>query len=258
MKNKTRKHLPEKNSTKPPRKPAAASNSVKELEGQLQELRAKLDEAQEVIRAVHSGEVDAVLVATPEGERAFTLEGAEHPYRVFVENIGEGAVTLSPDGTILYCNARFAMLTQQPHEKITGTTFLKYIPAEHHELVTMFLRQSEVKECRGETELQTSEGSVIPVQLSISNIHLKGSELRCVLVTNLTEQKHNAEITFRELVARSLLDQHKKSEKLLRESEERFRAVLDSSRDIIYRLNVQNRALRVYQPRVQRGRGVFC
>ena len=69
---------------------------------------AGLQEAEETLDAIRSGEVDALVVAGPEGERVFTLRGAEHPYRVMVESMNEGAISLALDGTILYCNGAFA------------------------------------------------------------------------------------------------------------------------------------------------------
>ena len=37
---------------------------------------------------------------------------AEFPYRMMVESMNEGAVTLIPDGTIFYCNRRFGEMIQ--------------------------------------------------------------------------------------------------------------------------------------------------
>ena len=61
-------------------------------------LRAQLEEARETLRAIREGEVDALVVSTPEGERVFTLQGGEHPYRALIEQMREGAATLTPEG----------------------------------------------------------------------------------------------------------------------------------------------------------------
>jgi formate hydrogenlyase transcriptional activator len=79
-------------------------NSSVRLE--LEELRQRLQEAEDTLDAIRNGEVDALVVSGPSGEKVFTLEGAEHPYRVLVESMNEGAISLTLDGTILYCNAR--------------------------------------------------------------------------------------------------------------------------------------------------------
>ena len=84
------------------RPPAAKQNS------ELNELRARLAMAEETLEAIRNGDVDALLVKTPEGDQVFSLKGAERPYRLLVEAMNEGALTALKDGTILYCNLRFA------------------------------------------------------------------------------------------------------------------------------------------------------
>ena len=52
--------------------------------------------------------------SAPEGEQIYTLRSADQPYRLMVEQMREGALTLAADGTILYCNQRFAELMALP------------------------------------------------------------------------------------------------------------------------------------------------
>src|SRR5262245_19026659 len=92
--------------------------------------------------------VDALVVAGREGERVFILEGADHPYRIVVEEMNEVAVTLAGDGTILYSNRRFAELLKTPLERIIGSSIRKYIVTE---INFESLVQADV---RGSAELQ--------------------------------------------------------------------------------------------------------
>ena len=94
-----------------------------QLMGEVADLRALLDDAYDTLRAIRVGEVDAVLVQGPRGYQLFTLEGAYESYRVLIEEMNQGAVTLSADGSILYCNRRFADLLKMPGEKILGLFF---------------------------------------------------------------------------------------------------------------------------------------
>ncbi|MGE5205850.1 MAG: histidine kinase, partial [Chlamydiota bacterium] len=73
-----------------------------ESTSEVEELRARLQEAQETLDAIRSGAVDAIVVEGPEGRQVFTLQGAEHPYRVLAETMNEGAASLGRDGTILF------------------------------------------------------------------------------------------------------------------------------------------------------------
>src|SRR5215510_13745831 len=93
----------------------------------LAELRARLLEAKETLHAIQSGGVDALVVAGKHGPRVYTLEGAEHAYRVLIESMNEGALTLTAGAVILYANQRFARMLKRPLERIMGTPFLRLV-----------------------------------------------------------------------------------------------------------------------------------
>ncbi len=73
-------------------KSAADDRNLEKLD--VQELSRRLIELEEILHAIRHGEVDAVVVSAATGDRVFTLQGAEHPYRVLVESMNEGAATL--------------------------------------------------------------------------------------------------------------------------------------------------------------------
>jgi len=101
-----------------------------QLRAENAELRIRLAEGDDIIRAIRSGEVDAVLAQGPQGEQLFTLKGADDPYRVLIEEMNQGAATLSADGLILYCNRRFGELLKRPLEKIVGLGFDSFVASE--------------------------------------------------------------------------------------------------------------------------------
>ena len=105
---------------KTPRHPRASRPTPP---AELAELRARLADAEETLRAIRSGEVDSVMVAGKEGSQVFTLDGAEHAYRVLIESMNEGALTLTADGTILYANQCFARMIKRPLEQVLGSSF---------------------------------------------------------------------------------------------------------------------------------------
>jgi len=94
------------------------------------DLRRRLAEAEEAIRAIRSGAVDAFVAAAAHGNRVYTLESADRPYRLLVEQMQQGAITLNADGAIAYCNRRFADLLGRPHERLTGVAFRDFIPPD--------------------------------------------------------------------------------------------------------------------------------
>src|SRR5579864_6831864 len=87
---------------------------------QIRSLTARLEEAEETLRAVRSGEIDAFIVHGPQGEQVYALRSAEQPYRNLIEDMLEGAAILTTDGDIAYCNRRFAELIAVPLEEVVG------------------------------------------------------------------------------------------------------------------------------------------
>src|SRR5512133_3304947 len=91
------------------------------------DLHTQLDEAEDTLRAIRSGEVDALVVSGVGGDQIFTLKSAELPYRVLIEEMNEGALTLAMDGVILYANRCFAGMLKTPLEKVIGSTVHTWI-----------------------------------------------------------------------------------------------------------------------------------
>ena len=100
----------------------------KELEEQklhLEELRQQLEEANETIEAIRTGQIDALVVQGDEGHQLYTLRTADLTYRVFIEKMTEGAVTLNKQGIILYCNTQLALMVNMPLSQVIGLPFHK-------------------------------------------------------------------------------------------------------------------------------------
>ena len=101
------------------------------LHDEVQSLRSRLAEAEELRRAISEGDLDALVLPGPEGKMIFTLDSADRAYRVLVETMNEGTATLACDGTILYCNRHLAELLRMPLQAIIGTSIYRFIAPEH-------------------------------------------------------------------------------------------------------------------------------
>ncbi len=200
------KRSPAKKSRRTPtnktkRRPAPATSPVHLISAEdLHRLQESLREAQETLKAIRSGEVDAVIVAGDNGEQVYSLSGAEQPYRVYVEQMQEGAVTASTDGVILYCNRRFADMLGRPLKKVIGTLLSACLPVEAWQRVSdVFDREGEVVKC--ETTLQRDTDSGLPVNLTASRLSVDGPTMMCLVVTDLTAHKENADLRLAKEVA---------------------------------------------------------
>jgi PAS domain S-box-containing protein len=175
------------------------------LENENESLRARLEEAEELKRAITEGDLDALVIPGPERELVFTLDSADRAYRALVETMNEGTATLGFDGTVLYCNRRFAELLNMPSQSIVGTSIYQFIAPESTVNFNAFLKH---KMNTGEINLKAGDGNSLPVYLSISSLKVEGSpNAWCLVVTDLTEQKKNEEIIAAERLASSIIEQ---------------------------------------------------
>ena len=164
---------------------------------EIERLRARLAEAEEMLRAIRAGEVDAVVVAEKQGARVFTLEGAEHAYRVLIESINEGALTLTMDETILYANRRFAEMVRCPLEQVAGGSFQRFLSTEDRRALGALMRKARSTGSTIQALLIAGDGSRLPVQVSIGC----SRQTISMVVTDLTEVR-KSEAMLRELSRR--------------------------------------------------------
>jgi PAS domain S-box-containing protein len=161
------------------------------------ELRERLEEAESVLQAIRLGEIDAVIVAGADGvdaERVFTLEGADHPYRVLVESMSEGAATLSRDGVILYANPRLAGLLSVPRTDLTGTSILDWAAAPDIALLEKMVQSCGSEAVAAEVSFVTKDGAELPVNASFSSLYLDKERFCCAIITDQSLAKHHAEL----------------------------------------------------------------
>ena len=174
---------------------------------EIEELRNRLQEAEEALRAIRNGEVDALVVYGAEGEQVFTLQGAEHAYRVMVESISEGAATALADGVLLYCNHRMAEMLGVPLETLPGTSLARFISPGDRMIFERLLEQGPQGPSRAEITLLTGNGTSLPTLLSVSPTEVDNSLGLCIIATDLTVQKRNMEVVAAEHLSRSILEQ---------------------------------------------------
>src|SRR5687767_1123604 len=128
-----------------------------ERTGEIEKLRERVREAEETLRAIRSGEVDAVVVRGAAGDEVYALRTEGQPYRALVEHMQEGAVTLTIAGDILYCNRKFADLVATPLQRVIGGPINRFIPDDDRAALDALLRGGHG---RHEGHLQTADGTL--------------------------------------------------------------------------------------------------
>ena len=154
-----------------------------------QELGIRLGEAEEALHAIRSGGVDAIIVPGKGGERVFTIAGADHIYRVFVERMNEGAAVLSPTHTVLHCNGRLAGLLGKGIQQVIGCFMRDLVCPHDRSKLSDLLRRAAQTPCRGEIELHSRSGVGVPVRLSLNPLDSGGTQALCLIASDLSEVK---------------------------------------------------------------------
>ena len=157
------------------------------------ELRNRLEETEETLRAIRQYMVDAFVVTRANGTHVVTLNDADFPYRMMVEAMNEGAVTLIPDGTIFYCNPRFAGMTQRDSKELIGTRFQDLVLPEQQDAFDVIFDQAGRDGTRGEFCLQTASGNCVPVQLSVYQLVTDDFSGISIIAADITERIRSEE-----------------------------------------------------------------
>jgi PAS domain S-box-containing protein len=197
---------------------------------ELEELRARLDEAEDTLRAIRSGEVDALVVSGVGGEQVYTLKGADHSYRVLIEDMNEGALTMTLDGVVLYSNRRFAEMIKTPLERVIGSMISTWIAPDSQDILQVLLLQDGTEtRHHGEITLLAGDGALVPGHLSTNALQMEETQkLFCLVVTDLSESKRNEALTASEKLAQgSLIDSNQARRVLLSVIEDQKRAEED-------------------------------
>ena len=165
--------------------------TYEELLEELEDLSFQLKEANETIHAIRTGQIDALVVETEEGPQLYTLKSADHTYRVFIEKMKEGAVTLNSKGIILYCNSQFAEMIGMPLAKVIGLPIMDFIPDQYKSIFKKITEHGWEFDSKGEISLKNKSGALTPFLVSVTSLELDEGIALSIILTDLTTQKEN-------------------------------------------------------------------
>ncbi len=169
-------------------KSESKSPLVESLRSEVEELRRQLYEANETIEAIRTGQVDALVVQSGPDHQLYTLKTADQSYRVFIERMTEGALTLNRSGIILYANTQFSLMVEKPLQEIIGASFASFVAPARLPAYESLLSDSRQGDHRGEIELMTCS-LPRPVQISLTALDLEDDIFLSIILTDLTVQK---------------------------------------------------------------------
>jgi PAS domain S-box-containing protein len=159
-----------------------------ELVAHNEHLQSQLTEALDIIDAIRKGEVDAFVIKQNNVHELYTLKTADHTYRLFIEKMKEGAVTLNKEYTVLYANSSFANMVNIPLEKVIGIPFSELMPEVYREQILLDLEAAWTTEIKTELMLP-GLNKEFPVLLSVNTLEIDSELTLSVIFTDLSFQK---------------------------------------------------------------------
>jgi PAS domain S-box-containing protein len=159
---------------------------------EVESLRHRLEDLLQAMDAIRGGDVDAVVVGGPEGEQLYTQYSADRPYRVIVEEMGDGAVTVSERGVILYANDRMAKLLGRERAGLLGADVAELVTGTSAVTLAQLMDAGPGATRRAELELCGTEEGTVPVLASVTGLDIDGMVVRCLIVADLTDERRAA------------------------------------------------------------------
>lgn len=167
--------------------------ALREVRSQLSNAQNQLEDASSTLHAIQNGSVDAVVTIDQETGRTkvLNLRSSEHPYRIFVETVSEGALTVNTNGISIFCNRHFSEIMHTTPGKILGKSIFEFFPDNERSTVKYILEKGANERIQQEIALKTFDEKLLQVQLSVAPVKSEDLEGICILVSDLSE-RHRA------------------------------------------------------------------
>jgi len=192
------------------------------------ELRVRLEEAEDTLRAIRKGEVEALVVETSDGPQVFMLQGIDKESNRFrgelLAQVSDSIIAVDVEDRITFLNAAAARQYGVSADGVLGRKlseiFTRHWPSEEAEAVTWNALR-EQGEWHGEIAHRTHDGREFAMETSVAVVRdVRGAPAGYVRV-------------FRDITERL------QSEAAIRTSEIRYRRLFESAKDGILILDGQ-------------------
>lgn len=164
-----------------------AGDAKNKLLSEIAELKEKLQEYEQLVEAIKTGEVDAFAINKNNKPAVYTLESGDYAYRILVEEFSEGALTITEDALIVYTNSYFCELIGLPYNRVIGSSFVSLLhPGSvskfHNLLATAISGKS-----KGEIQLSIAD-RIVSVYISMTSLQPNLPSVG-VIITDLTQKR---------------------------------------------------------------------
>jgi PAS domain S-box-containing protein len=145
-------------------------HQAEELEREITALRERLQEAEDVRRAITQGEVDAFVVGPGEqDQKVLLLAGAYSRYRQLIDEMEHGTVTVSTRGEILFANRRFSRIVGAALGELYHTALADYVHAEDRAALAALLTSPNAGDEGVVVRLARPGGTQVRARVSVAS-----------------------------------------------------------------------------------------
>jgi PAS domain S-box-containing protein len=179
-------------------------------------IRDRLQDAESTLEAIRSGQVDALVVAGPKGDRALTLEGARHPYFVLLNAMTDGAALLEPNGAILFGNRALGAIAGMSRRIPAGSKLQHFVARADRPRFDAFLREGAKRRVAQEFGLARGSRRATPVTIALSVLPRGNGAVLMATIADLSSRRA-AEVTRLRLMTRLISAEDDERRRIARE-----------------------------------------
>jgi len=150
------------------------------------ELRRRLEEAEDTLRAIREGEVDALVVRGPEQDEVFALSGQDS-YRAFMEAMDIGAAALDAEGRLIYANAALCMLLGRSAKDLQRHGIFGALSEAAARTVRQLIQETEGSRRSRQVALPCA-GGYLHVEVTVAPMVLGFGQGHAITFTDVTER----------------------------------------------------------------------
>ena len=179
----------------------SATSSEEQLRAENAELRARLEEAEDTLRAIRSGEVEALVVETADGPQIFMLQGLDaessHIRGEILAQVSDSVIAVDADWRVTYLNAAAERQYRVTADAVLGhklsKIFTRHWPSPDAE-AAMWNALREHGEWHGEIAQRLHDGRELHVESSLTLLRdASGADAGLVsVIRDITERKRSA------------------------------------------------------------------
>ncbi|MEH6949817.1 HWE histidine kinase domain-containing protein [Nitrobacter sp. NHB1] len=172
---------------------------------QIADLRRRLAEAEETVRAIRENEVDALVMRGHVDDEIFTIGGDHDSYRAFMEVMEPGAAALDGCGRVLYANSTLTRLLDISLAQLQGKLLVDAFTADTGKDIGRLLKQAHTT--RQSCEIQLPRGEEVDLHFiaMASPLQIGTSRGHAVTFANVTERVLNEGAEQSEHAARAVI-----------------------------------------------------